>query len=114
MKTFRPFVAISAAFILFVIVMGAMAQMPGSSVSLGGPQTCATPGPGVFAMCQPTAGGPATFTNNGSAYATFNPVPGPAGPAGATGPTWSSCTGVTLTPSGVGVYTLTIVPANCH
>jgi hypothetical protein len=46
--------------------------------------------------------------------------PGPSGPAGANGapgppgPIWSTCTGVTLTPSGPGVYTLTVVPANCH
>jgi hypothetical protein len=132
--------------IALAIYLGvAVAQQAGGSMTITNNTLCAIPGPNIFSICEPAAGGPAIFTNNGSAYAPFNPVQGPAGvagpagaagapgPAGATGPagttgapgpagppgsSWSTCTGVTFTPTGVvgGViqYTMTIVPVNCH
>lgn len=40
-------------------------------------------------------------------------IKGDAGLTGPQGPNWTTCTGVTLTPSGVGVYTLTVNPSTC-
>ncbi len=88
-------------------------------------------GTGLSGICL-TSTGQAYTTVNGSALQSLNGAQGPAGaigpagpsgPAGApgatgaqgpAGPTWSTCTGVTLTPSGQGIYTLTVTPANCH
>jgi hypothetical protein len=135
--------ALLVGFSLLALSLGiAIAQTLGTSAGLTNSTTCPVPAANLFAVCMPTAGGPASFTNNGSAYTAFNPVQGPpgsvgpagaqgpggpagaAGAAGATGPPgppgsgWSTCTGATLTPTGVSggvvMYTLTVVPANCH
>lgn len=74
----------------------------------GDPGTAAT-----VAVGATTVGSTASVTNSGTpSAAVFNFVV-PQGPAGPPGQSWTSCTNVTLTPSGIGVYTLTIIPANC-
>jgi hypothetical protein len=124
---------IVAVVILFLVGV-VIGQQAGSSVTLTNSTACPTPAANLFAVCEPATGGPALFTNNGSAYAPYNPVPGPAGPSGAPGPIGAtgaqgiqgmpgpigppgpsgtlpasfSCTSVTI--SGAGVWTL----SGCH
>lgn len=109
--------------ISIVVLLGviAYAQGPaGSSITITNAVTCPTPGLGVFSFCKPSAGGPVTYTDEGSAYAKASLIatPGPAGPTGAqgpqgppgaTGPTGVmpssySCTSVTISATGVWTF----------
>lgn len=78
--------------VAIVVLIGAIAyaQGPaGSSMTITNAVVCPAPGLGVFSFCKPAAGGPVTFTDEGSAYAKVNlaGVAGPAGPAGPQGAT---------------------------
>jgi len=101
----------------------------GGSFGISNSKSCTTPALGYFGFCKPSVGGPVQWTDDGSAYApvSFSGTPGPAGPPGPTGatgaqgipgPNWTTCTGATLTPTGVvnGIvqYTLAVNPTNCH
>lgn len=60
------------AILLAAAVMIALAQTPGSSISVSNSTNCAAPAAGIFALCMPKSGGGVEYTNNGSAYATAN------------------------------------------
>ena len=74
---------------------------------------------GLNTICGGTSTSPPSLMLNGIASSLVGPAgpPGANGATGPAGPNWSTCTGVTLTPTGItgGVvsYTLTVVPANC-
>jgi hypothetical protein len=113
-----------------VLLLGAQTYT-GSYLSLSaGTAPCPAVATGVTTYCGAVA------SLNGAPYASLAGAPGapgvagPVGPAGATGatgapgpagpagPTWTTCTGATLTPTGVSggvvVYTITVIPADCH
>jgi hypothetical protein len=100
------------AVLLAVGILGAQAPSGGSVAFNIGTTSCQNPATGLALLCGTTTG--VEMSVNGAPYAS---IVGPAGSAGPPGPNWSTCTGVTLTPTGItgGVvsYTLTVVPTNC-
>lgn len=106
--------------VMLLVTIAALAQSGGLSLQTPVQALTGCPAP-VAGMNTACSGPDGWYVASGTAaLAKLAPgssgpagPPGPAGPAGPAGPVWATCTGVTLTPSGVGVYTLTVVPANC-